>query len=202
MAARYCIKHPLRIGQPAQVQRAAAERHIRYGFDVEDQQVHRSPQVCRRGRLLGTEDHVVQWRKPTAIRSLDREAYHALPAFITVREARVRVAQPGFRPRSLVVVTTLLDPRQVTKADLAALYRARWNVELDLRAIKVALQMDQLRCKAPELVRKEVWSHVLAYNLLKRSTIHLPVARSNVGGAESANAPMMSPPSRLGNHKG
>jgi hypothetical protein len=27
------------------------------------------------------------------------------------------------------VVTTLLDPRQATKEDLAALYRARWNAE-------------------------------------------------------------------------
>src|SRR5262249_35301248 len=90
----------------------------------------------RRGRRLGAEDHVVRWAKPTSIRALDRQTYHALPAFITVREARVRVAQPGFRTRSIVVVTTLLDPEQTTKEDLAALYRARWNVELDLRAIK------------------------------------------------------------------
>ncbi len=85
----------------------------------------------RRGRRLGPDDHVVRWAKPTSIRSLDREAYHALPAFITVRETRVRVRQPGFRPRSLVVVTTLLDPKQVTKEDLAMLYRARWHNEID-----------------------------------------------------------------------
>src|SRR5262249_17748007 len=84
-----------------------------------------------------------------------------------VREARVRVAQPGFRTRSIVVVTTLLDPEQTTKEDLAALYRARWNVELDLRAIKSAMQMRELRCKTPESVRKEVWAHVLADNLIR-----------------------------------
>src|SRR5581483_7709331 len=78
----------------------------------------------RRGQRLGPEDHVVQWRKPTSIRSLDREAYHALPEFITVRETRIRVRQPGFRTREIVVVTTLLDPEQVTKEDLATLYRA------------------------------------------------------------------------------
>src|SRR5262245_15566005 len=119
----------------------------------------------RRGRRLGALDHVVRWAKPTSIRALDRRAYHALPKFITVREARVRVTQPGFRTRSVVVVTTLLDPRQVTKEDLAALYRARWNVELDLRSIKAAMQMRELRCKTPELVRQEVWAHLLAYNL-------------------------------------
>jgi hypothetical protein len=121
----------------------------------------------RRGRRLGAEDHVVRWAKPTSIRALDGQTYHALPAFITVREARVRVAQPGFRTRSIVVVTTLLDPEQTTKEDLAALYRARWNVELDLRAIKSAMQMRELRCKTPESVRKEVWAHVLAYNLIR-----------------------------------
>jgi hypothetical protein len=27
--------------------------------------------------------------------------------------------------------------------------------------------MDVLRCKIPELVRKEIWTHVLAYNLIR-----------------------------------
>jgi hypothetical protein len=121
----------------------------------------------RRGRRLGPEDHVVRWAKPTSIRSLDREAYHALPESVTVREVRVRVPQPGFRTKSIVVVTTLLDPRQATKEDLGALYRARWNAELDLCAIKSAMQMRELRCKTPEMVRKEVWAHLLAYNLIR-----------------------------------
>jgi hypothetical protein len=121
----------------------------------------------RRGQRLGPDDHIVRWAKPTSIRSLEREAYHALPAFITVRETRIRVQQPGFRTRSIVVVTTLLDPEQVTKEDLAALYRARWHNELDLRSLKSTLQMRELRCKTPELVRKEVWTHILAYNLLR-----------------------------------
>src|SRR2546421_2142890 len=101
----------------------------------------------RRGKRLGQEDHVVQWRKPTSFRSPDREAYHALPDFITVRETRIRVLQPGFRTRSLVVVTTLLDPEQATKEDLATLYRARWHNELDLRSLKSSMQMGELRCK-------------------------------------------------------
>jgi hypothetical protein len=121
----------------------------------------------RRGQRLGPDDHIVRWAKPTSIRSLDRPAYRALPESIRVREARVRVTQPGFRTRSIVVVTTLLDPRQTTKEDLAALYRARWNNELDLRSIKATMQMRELRCKTPALVRKEVWAHILAYNLIR-----------------------------------
>ncbi len=121
----------------------------------------------RRGRRLGKDDHLVDWPKPTSIRSLDREAYRALPDAVTVREARVWVAQPGFRTKSIAVVTTLLDPRQVTKEELAALYRARWNNELDLRSLKSTMQMGELRGKTPEMVRKEVWAHVLAYNLIR-----------------------------------
>ena len=121
----------------------------------------------RRGRRLGKDDHIVRWLKPTTIRSLNWKTYRALPEFVTVREARIRVSQPGFRSKSIVVVTTLLDPKATTKEDLAFLYRARWNNELDLRSIKSTMQMDVLRCKAPDLVRKEVWTHVLAYNLLR-----------------------------------
>jgi hypothetical protein len=121
----------------------------------------------RKGRRLGQDDHLVDWKKPTSIRSVDRRTYNALPEAITVREARFRVEQAGFRTRSIVVVTTLLDPEQVTGEELAELYRARWNNELDLRSIKVTLQMDMLRCKTPERVRKEIWAHVLAYNLIR-----------------------------------
>jgi len=121
----------------------------------------------RRGKRLGHEDHIVRWFKPTSIRSLDWQSYKTLPEYITIRETRIRVTQPGFRSKEIVVVTTLLDPEQTTREDLATLYRARWNNELDLRSIKSTMQMDELRCKTPELVRKELWMHILAYNLIR-----------------------------------
>jgi Transposase DDE domain len=121
----------------------------------------------RQGIRLGKDDHLVVWKKPTSIRSVDRATYRALPDSIVVREVRFRVDRPGFRTRSIVVVTTLLDPEETTVEELARLYRQRWNNELDLRSIKITLQMDMLRCKTPELVRKEIWTHVLAYNLIR-----------------------------------
>jgi hypothetical protein len=121
----------------------------------------------RRGTRLGEGDHIVQWPKPQRPRSIDRDAYAALPESLTVRECRVRVDQPGFRVRVLIVATTLLDSNAFTRDDLAQLYRARWNAELDLRSLKQTLQMDVLRCKTPEQVRKELWTHILAYNLIR-----------------------------------
>ena len=109
----------------------------------------------RRGKRLSKDNHIVRWPKPPKPRSIDRETYNSLPEFLTVRELRVRVEQPGFRTKTIIVVTTLLDPEEFAKSDLADLYRARWNNELDLRSIKITLQMDILRCKTPELVRKE-----------------------------------------------
>jgi hypothetical protein len=121
----------------------------------------------RRGQRLGEGDHVVRWPKPTKPRSIDRQTYDALPESLTVRECHVRVERPGFRVRTLIVATTLLDPAAFTKDELAQLYRARWHGELDLRSLKQTLQMDVLRCKTPELVRKELWTHILAYNLVR-----------------------------------
>ena len=121
----------------------------------------------RCGKRLGKDDHIVRWAKPSFIRSLDWQTHKALPEYITVRETRIRVAQPGFRTKAIVVVTTLLDPQQTTKEELATLYRARWNNELDLRSIKDTMQMRHLRCKTPELVHKEIWTHILAYNLIR-----------------------------------
>ena len=121
----------------------------------------------RCGKRLGKEDHLVKWRKPSRRRSLDRDLYNSMPEYITVREARVRIDHPGFRTKSMVIVTTLLDPVAYTKKDLANLYRERWNNELDLRTLKSVMQMECLRGKTPELVRKEIWTHVLAYNLIR-----------------------------------
>jgi hypothetical protein len=121
----------------------------------------------RTGQRLGAGDHVVVWPKPPKPRTIDRETYAALPDAMTVRECRVRIDQPGFRVRCLVLATTLLDAEAFTKDDLAQLYRSRWSAELDLRTLKTTLQMEMLRCKTPELVRKEIWTHILAYNLIR-----------------------------------
>jgi hypothetical protein len=86
---------------------------------------------------------------------------------LTVRELRFTVEQPGFRVNELVLVTTMLDAEAYTKQEITQLFLERWNIELDFRSIKDVLRMDVLRCKTPEMVRKEVWMHLLAYNLIR-----------------------------------
>src|SRR5947207_10506475 len=93
--------------------------------------------------------------------------YEGIAAELWLRVVRVRVRQRGFRTKSLLVATTLLQPEEAGSAELAELFRARWQAELDLRALKQTLQMDVLRCKEPAMIRKEIRAHLLAYNLVR-----------------------------------
>jgi len=112
----------------------------------------------RRGRALGKRDHQVCWHRPARPPWMAREQYASFPEQLTVRELKV-----GGR----ILVTTLLKPRQAPKWELAKLYERRWNIELDLRSIKTTLGMETLSCKTPEMVQKELWVHLLAYNLIR-----------------------------------
>ena len=122
----------------------------------------------QRGVRLGPDDHIVAWTKPSQIPEwMDAATYERMPNNLFLRELRVRIRQRGFRTKEIVVVTTLLDPAEYSAHELGLLYRARWHAELDLRSLKVTLAMDVLRCKTPAMIRKEVWAHLLAYNLIR-----------------------------------
>jgi hypothetical protein len=121
----------------------------------------------RTGKRLGKDDHLVFWARPQRPEWMSPEQYATQPDELTLREVRVRVAQKGFRTRSLVVVTTLLDSEQYPPDEIALLYRRRWQAELHLRSLKIVLQMDHLRCKTPERVRNEFYTHLLGYNLIR-----------------------------------
>jgi hypothetical protein len=122
----------------------------------------------RRGRRLGVEDHVVRWTKPPRPEWMDEALYAELPGELLIRELRVRVQRVGFRVEEVVLVTTLLDAREYSKEEVADLYLKRWNIELDLRSIKAVMKMDVLRCETPAMVEKEIWMHLLAYNLIRK----------------------------------
>jgi putative transposase len=122
----------------------------------------------RRGRRLGREDHLVTWTRPAHVPPwMSRDEYRAMPARITVRELRVRVKDKTKRVRNLVIVTTLVDSKIYKSAELEGLFRQRWHAELDLRSLKSEMRMEMLRTRSPEMVRKEVAMHLLAYNLIR-----------------------------------
>ncbi len=118
---------------------------------------------------------IAKKRKSTSLsqkpRWMDPQTYDRMPASIEVRKVHVRVSEPGFRTESFVVVTTLTDAAEYSKDDLAELYHSRWQAELDIRAIKITMGMDIRRCKTPEMVRREMWTCLLAYNLIRQTLL-------------------------------
>jgi Transposase DDE domain len=121
----------------------------------------------RAGKRLGRKDHRVLWHKPARPYWMSRAEYQRMPQTLMIRELAVAVGQPGFRTRQVVMVTTLLDEQVYPSQQIAAAYRARWHAELDLRSIKQVMAMEVLRCKTPAMVHKEIWMHILAYNLIR-----------------------------------
>jgi DDE family transposase len=138
------------------------------GVHVVFRQHHLRHTDFRRGRRLGRNDHVVTWTKPQRPQWMDPETYAAVPDTLTLREVRSQETTRGCRIKELVVVTTLLDDEAYPLEDILDLYQKRWHVEIDLRSIKTHMKMEVLRCRTPAMVHKEIWAHLLAYNLVRK----------------------------------
>jgi hypothetical protein len=122
----------------------------------------------RKGVRLGPDERLVTWKKSRQ-RSpyLTPQEWAALPEEITVRVIRVRVKQAGFRTRTLVLVTTLLDPVAYPLAEVAAAYLRRWRIELCLDDLKTVLGLETLRCKSPAMIHRELLTLLVAHNLVR-----------------------------------
>lgn len=119
----------------------------------------------RKGEKFGTKDHIVIWHKPQRPKWMDKETYDSYPDSIKVRELEIdETAYNSGR----VLVTTLLDQKVYSRNDISKLYDSRWLVEVDLNSIKTTMQMGILRGKSPEMIQKEIWMHLLGYNLIRK----------------------------------
>lgn len=122
----------------------------------------------RTGKRLGKRDHVVTWHKPQRPEWMVQAAYDAYPDEIEVREVAIAHERPGYRTTRRILVTTFVDASCVSQLDLKSLYDGRWFIEIDLRAIKETMHMGVLRGQTPQMVHKEIWLHLLAYNLIRK----------------------------------
>ena len=137
------------------------------GTDVCARKHQRRHSDFRRGGRLGKYDHLIVWTRPTKPEWMDEATYQKIPETLELREIRFSVIEPGRRTRSIDVITTLTDAVEHTREEIAQLYGFRWNAELDIRAIKSNLNLIHVRCKSPEMVRRELWATLLAYNLIR-----------------------------------
>jgi DDE family transposase len=119
-------------------------------------------------RGLGATDQLVAWLKPERRPGwMTAGQFASLPEELVSRELRYRIDRPGFRVRSVTLVTTLLDAEVYPAEALATLYRSRWQVELNLRHLKTTMRMDVLRCETVAGVSKELLVFALVYNLVR-----------------------------------
>jgi hypothetical protein len=112
----------------------------------------------RSGERLGKNDHIVFWEKPYKPTWMTQKEYDSYPDKIQVRE---------FKVAGNVYVTTFLNAKKYHKKELASIYERRWDVEINLKSIKATMNMDMLSCKTPDMVKKEIGIHFLAYNLIR-----------------------------------
>ncbi len=122
----------------------------------------------KKKKKIGPNDRLVTWQKPKSRpKGLSKEEYDSLPKTLTVRQIHYYICIPGLRTQQVILITTLLDEKAYPVLEFLKLYQLRWSAELNLRHLKISLGMDILRGKTPEMVRKEIYVHLLAYNLLR-----------------------------------
>jgi hypothetical protein len=121
---------------------------------------------------------IILWQRPNKPRGMTGEQYRSCPETMLMRQVAVDARDKDNRAEQFHVVTTLLDAL-IDGGQFGDLYERRWDGEVDIRSIKSVMKMDILRCKTPEMVRKEIWAHLLAYNLL-RTVMAVAAAQSKV----------------------
>jgi hypothetical protein len=122
----------------------------------------------RKGKPLGKHDRLFTWLKPKQKpRWLPQSWWKKVPAQLAVRVIRFKLSSPGYRPASVTLLTTLLDPKKYPAQDIAQLYARRWKIELWFRDLKTSMGMEVLRCKSPQMVHKELEMFFIAYNLIR-----------------------------------
>jgi hypothetical protein len=119
-------------------------------------------------RRLGPGDQLVRWTRPARPAWMSETLYATIPDTLTLRQLEYDVHEPGCRSETITVVTTLIDPGAYPAEAIAELYGLRWNAELDIRQIKQTLRLDHLRCKSPQMILRELWVTLLAYNLIRK----------------------------------
>ena len=116
---------------------------------------------------INKHERTIVWLRPQRPDWMSQEEYEVMPKQVEVRLVDVVIEQPGFRSKKFTVATTIMDRSIYCRRWIASVYRSRWLVELDIHAIKCSLDMDVIRAKTPPMVKTEIWSCLLAYNLIR-----------------------------------
>jgi hypothetical protein len=121
----------------------------------------------KKARKLGPGDYIFEWRKGVRPQWMSLEEFRSLPDILVVRVVQVICQIPGWRAKKIWIVTTLLDPKAYPAKEIGDLYERRWQVEVNLDHLKTSMKMEFLSCHSPDMIEKELWAYLLAYNLIR-----------------------------------
>ena len=118
---------------------------------------------------LGDGDRISVWRKRWSKRSMTvpPERRAEFPDEIRVRIITAKIRARGFRDETIVIVTSLLDPKKYPKETVVAWYLRRWEIEVSFRDMKTTLRYEFIRSLTPKMVKMEMEVLLLAYNLMR-----------------------------------
>lgn len=137
-----------------------------HGIDV-CMRLHQLRQVdYSKVKWLGNNDYIDTWYRPQRAKWMSQELYDSLPEQMSIRIVSFNAATDN-QTEQLTVVSTLIDHKMYPAAEIGKLYGYRWYVELDVFSIKQSLNLDHLRCKSPEMIHRELWTTLLAYNMVR-----------------------------------
>lgn len=147
----------------------------------------------RRLQRLGRNDWLIEWTKgkiPSPWMSLAQ--WQALPATLRLRAVKGALYQKGFRVRQVTVLTTLRDPAAYPATEILGAYLRRWRLEMCLDDLKTTLQLEGVRSRSPEMAQQELWTRLIAHNLLRcvmaqaAAEHRVPLARISFKGSLDA----------------
>ena len=118
-------------------------------------------------KRIDKHQRIAVWLRPPRPDWMSQQEYDELPAQVEIRLVDVIIEQAGFRSKKYTIATTILETKVYSRQWLTSVYRSRWLVELDIRSIKCSLGLDIVRAKTPSMVKTEIWSCMLAYNLIR-----------------------------------
>jgi hypothetical protein len=116
---------------------------------------------------LGRGDELHLLHRPCPCDSAFPDLIRQTPRQQIVRIIRRMIHRKGYKSYELEICTTLLDPKIYLADELILLYLDRWTIEGDFRSIKHAFDIDRLTAKTPDVIKKEIYSGLLAYNVVQ-----------------------------------
>jgi len=112
-------------------------------------------------RSIAKGDDIIEITRPNN-RSKWADANEPLLPKLTLRKIDC-VSPDG---KEYVLFTSVVDPN-IDKAEIQMLYLTRWDIEISIREIKTIMNINVLRGKSPEMLKKELNVSLSAYNIIR-----------------------------------